>query len=142
MHPADAGPARWLAVLGTVAEVIASEAMERNLGELAEPYQQGVSGTLSTLATCLSVTGAGLVSLMGRRKSCAVTGAALVLAGAATERWAIFKAGFASAKDPKYTVKPQRERIAGANAGSLGSRWATDCSTSRCTRRTWPVTPC
>jgi hypothetical protein len=25
-------------------------------------------------------------------------------------RWGVFKAGFASARDPKYTVIPQRER--------------------------------
>jgi hypothetical protein len=25
-------------------------------------------------------------------------------------RWAVFRAGYASARDPKYTVLPQRER--------------------------------
>jgi hypothetical protein len=38
-------------------------------------------------------------------------GGALVLAGSICERWAIFKAGFQSADDPKYTVGPQRARI-------------------------------
>ena len=28
-----------------------------------------------------------------------------------TERWSVFKAGFASVADPKYVVEPQRERI-------------------------------
>jgi hypothetical protein len=27
------------------------------------------------------------------------------------ERWAVFTAGFASAKNPKYTAGPQRERV-------------------------------
>jgi hypothetical protein len=27
-------------------------------------------------------------------------------------RWSVFKAGFQSARDPKYTVVPQRERLA------------------------------
>jgi hypothetical protein len=35
----------------------------------------------------------------------------MVLAGAALERWSVFKAGFQSARDPKYTVIPQRERL-------------------------------
>jgi hypothetical protein len=29
-------------------------------------------------------------------------------------RWGVFKAGFASARDPKYTVVPQRERASAA----------------------------
>jgi hypothetical protein len=37
-------------------------------------------------------------------------GAAL-LAGSALTRFAIFHAGLNSAKDPKYTVIPQRERV-------------------------------
>jgi hypothetical protein len=37
-------------------------------------------------------------------------GAGAILAGALLERWAIFRAGFASAGDPKYVVEPQRER--------------------------------
>ena len=41
----------------------------------------------------------------------ALSGAALVPASAAT-RWGIFHAGLASARDPKYTVVPQRQRLA------------------------------
>jgi hypothetical protein len=37
-------------------------------------------------------------------------GGSLLLAGAALGRWAVFRAGFASADDPRYTVIPQRER--------------------------------
>ena len=33
-------------------------------------------------------------------------------AGAICQRWAVFEAGRASARDPKYTVGPQRERLA------------------------------
>jgi hypothetical protein len=39
-----------------------------------------------------------------------VAGAALVAASAAT-RWGIYHAGMASARDPKYTVVPQRQRL-------------------------------
>jgi hypothetical protein len=52
------------------------------------------------------VTAAG-----GRRRRGAVAGGGLILTGAVCERWAIFKAGFQSANDPKYTVFPQRARL-------------------------------
>ena len=41
----------------------------------------------------------------------AAAGGALVLAGEVALRWSVFKAGFQSARDPKYTVLPQRERL-------------------------------
>jgi protein NrfD len=40
-----------------------------------------------------------------------VAGGAAVIAGAVCERWAVFRAGFESARDPKYTVGPQRARL-------------------------------
>jgi hypothetical protein len=51
------------------------------------------------------------MALFGRHRAGAVTGGALLLAGSAYQRWAVFKAGFASARDPKYTVVPQRRRV-------------------------------
>ena len=42
----------------------------------------------------------------------AAFGGSLILAGEAALRWSVFKAGFQSARDPKYTVIPQRERAA------------------------------
>jgi hypothetical protein len=39
-----------------------------------------------------------------------LSGAAMLAASAAT-RWGIFHAGLASARDPKYTVIPQRQRL-------------------------------
>jgi hypothetical protein len=38
-----------------------------------------------------------------------------VLAGELALRWSVFRAGFQSARDPRYTVQPQRERIANRN---------------------------
>jgi hypothetical protein len=37
----------------------------------------------------------------------------MLLAGAVCERWSVFKAGVQSARDPKYTVSPQRRRVRG-----------------------------
>jgi hypothetical protein len=42
-----------------------------------------------------------------------------VLAGELALRWSVFKAGFQSARDPKYTVLPQKERL--RNKKGVGS---------------------
>ena len=46
------------------------------------------------------------------------SGAAL-LAGSACTRFGVFEAGQESAKDPKYTVVPQRERMAAREAWGI-----------------------
>ncbi len=109
----DAGPARRLAVGGALLELGAAQVMQRQLGELlAEPYHQGEPGRFDKLAKALSGLGAAVTAFAGRkRRSAAIVGGALILAGAACERWSVFRAGFLSARDPKYTVIPQRERL-------------------------------
>ena len=86
--------------------------MKRGLGELAEPYEKEEAGRYERLSTALTVAGAAITTLAGRkRRWAAVLGGALTLGGAAAKRWSVFKAGFQSARDPRYTVKPQRERL-------------------------------
>jgi hypothetical protein len=110
--PEDAGPARRLAVVGAAIELAAAKLMEQRLGPfLAEPYQEGESGKYARLARGLTAAGATVLALAGRRRAGAVAGGALLLAGGAFQRWSVFRAGFASARDPKYTVVPQRERV-------------------------------
>ncbi len=109
----QAGLGRRLAILGAAGETAASRLMERRLGTLAAPYRTGTAGRLSKLATGMTIAGAGILAVAGRRRPAGrVGGSLLVLAGAATERWSIFKAGFQSARDPQQTVGPQRERLA------------------------------
>ena len=107
----EAGPARRLALLGAAGELIASRRLERRLGMVAEPYRAGRSGTLMKVAKTLTTAGAVGGAVAGRRSrpAAAVAGAALLAASACT-RFGIFEAGRASARDPKYTVMPQRER--------------------------------
>ena len=108
----DSGPARRLALIGAAVEVAARKVMERRLGPfLGEPYFEGESGRYATLAKRLTTAGALVLAFGGRRRTGAVAGGALLLAGGAFERWAVFRAGFASARDPKYTVVPQRARL-------------------------------
>jgi hypothetical protein len=119
--PEYAGPARRLAVGGAFAELGSMEYMKHRLGDfLAEPYQDGDSALYHRLARFCSLAGAALVGFGGRRRRpAAVGGGALILAGAALARWSVFRAGFRSARDPKYTVVPQR---GGSEDGSAGVR--------------------
>jgi hypothetical protein len=116
--PEDAGPARRLAVGGTLLEIGVMELMKRRMGELlAEPYERDEAGLYDKLAKFLSGAGAAVMGLAGRkRRSAAACGGLLILAGAAFERWSVFRAGFQSARDPKYTVMSQRERLPGDGA--------------------------
>jgi DMSO reductase anchor subunit len=107
-----ASPARRLAVGGVAVEMAAVSVMHKRLGPLGEPYHQaGAPAKYSKAARALSLAGAASILAGGGRRAPTLAGATAVLAGALAERWSIFKAGFASARDPKYTVAPQRRRL-------------------------------
>ena len=121
-RPADAEPARNLAVLGATVELIAKRQLIRRLAgsegqSLAEPYEAGTTGAILRLAEFLTA-GALAGAVLGRRSRAvsALAGASLVAASAMT-RFGIFEAGMASARDPKYTIVPQR-RLAGRPPGA------------------------
>ena len=62
-------------------------------------------------ARILTAAGAvGAALLGGRSRTAAALSGAALLAGSACTRFGIFEAGRASAKEPKFTVVPQRER--------------------------------
>ncbi len=108
----EAGPARRMAVLGAAVELGATEVMERSIGLPGETYRTGRAGTLLRTARALTVAG-GLGALFGRRSRVLSALSGLLLnAGAATTRFGIFEAGMQSARDPRYTVVPQRQRLA------------------------------
>ncbi|TWH70319.1 NrfD/PsrC family molybdoenzyme membrane anchor subunit [Micromonospora olivasterospora] len=110
--PGDqAGPARRMAVAGAALELWNAHRVETGLGLLSEPYRTGTPGRLLRAARALAVAGA-VGALAGRRSRAvsAVSGAALLAASLAL-RFGVYHAGVASARDPKYTVVPQRERV-------------------------------
>ncbi|GEK01797.1 polysulfide reductase NrfD [Streptomyces sp. ATE26] len=110
----QAGPARRMAALGAALELGAFRLMKQRMGLAAEPYEQGRPQRLLRAAEALTAGGAALALLSGRvrdRRLGLVAGAAL-LTGSAALRFGVFQAGVASAEDPKYTVVPQRERLA------------------------------
>jgi hypothetical protein len=112
LDPEDAGPARRLAVGAAVAELGVAQRMEKQLGSfLAEPYRQGTAGALTRASKALVGAGAGILALRGKRSPrAAVAGSGLLLVGEVLLRFAVWQAGKQSARDPKYTVEPQRAR--------------------------------
>jgi formate-dependent nitrite reductase membrane component NrfD len=113
LRPEEAGPPRRLAIAGAAAELWLMQAMEKRLGFVGEVYKQGQAGRFARAAKVCSAAGAALLALRGRRSRAALAGgSALVLAGELALRWSVFRAGFQSARDPRYTVIPQRERLA------------------------------
>jgi formate-dependent nitrite reductase membrane component NrfD len=108
---AEAGPARRMAFAGAVLELAAGHRMESSMGLAAEPLRQGRAGGLMRASKVLTFAGAVGTRLAGRHRLAGIAAGAALLAGSALTRFAIFEAGQASARDPKYTVVPQRERL-------------------------------
>jgi hypothetical protein len=109
------GPAVTFAVLGAATELTAKQLLVRRLGETARPYQKGRPGKLMRVAEALtaSALAGGVLGWRSRSASGPViraSGLALVAASALT-RFGVFEAGQESARDPGYTVGPQRERL-------------------------------
>ncbi|MBM7366401.1 NrfD/PsrC family molybdoenzyme membrane anchor subunit [Gordonia hydrophobica] len=121
----EAGPARNLAVLGVIGDVAAMRFLESRMDPVAaEPLHHGKPGTLMRVAERLAVIG-GVGALVSggregrvRRALAAVSGAALVAASACT-RFGVFYAGIDSASDPRYTIEPQKRRLAARRAAGI-----------------------
>ena len=107
----QAGPARRMAIGGAVVELLAEKQMERSMGITAEPLHKGRAGKLMKAAKVLTAVGAAGALLGGRSRAVAVVSGAALMAGSACTRFGVFEAGQESARDPKYTVVPQRERL-------------------------------
>jgi formate-dependent nitrite reductase membrane component NrfD len=106
----EAGPARRMAMTGGVVELGATETMLRRLGMHAEVYQQGRPGFLLKAARALTAVGVALSPFGRRSRLVSAVAGASYLGGSVLTRFGVFQAGLASARDPKYTVVPQRER--------------------------------
>jgi hypothetical protein len=103
-----AGPARRMMVAGAAGELANAWLMERRLGLLAEPYRQGRAGRYARLAKTTTAAGAALAIAARRRRAPSRIAAGLILGGAIAERFAIFRAGFQSAEDPRHVIRSQR----------------------------------
>lgn len=117
---ADAGSARRMMIGGALAMAVTTRRMESTLGPLlSEPYREGKAGSFKRVSGALALAGAAL-GMLGARKSrtAGTIAATLVAASGVFERFAILAAGKQSAQDPKYTVEPQRARMAQREAAA------------------------
>lgn len=104
--------ARHLALVGAAADLAATQHLEATMGLTGEPLAEGTAGRYLKAAKVLTGLGAAVAATFGRRSRPAsvVAGAALV-AGSWCTRFGIFHAGQQSARDPRYSVVPQRQRL-------------------------------
>jgi len=123
----EAGPARKLAVLGVLGDLAATKLMERRMDPVAaEPLHDGAPGRMLRWSQRLVIAG-GLGTLFGgqRRSVAALSGLALMAASALT-RFGVFEAGKESARHPRYTIEPQKRRLAARRAaGATGDSITT-----------------
>jgi formate-dependent nitrite reductase membrane component NrfD len=117
---AETAPARRLAVLGVVGDLVATEVMRRRMDPVAaEPLHEGRAGAMLRLSEALAVAGGIGVVLGGRRRGVAVASGLALVAASALTRFGVFEAGIASAKDPRYTIEPQKRRLAARRAAGV-----------------------
>jgi formate-dependent nitrite reductase membrane component NrfD len=113
----EAGPARKMAAVGAAVELAMMQRVESGHGIVSEPYHEGKAGRLLKVAKACTAGGAGLTLVAGRSRLGAIASGTLLAAGSLLTRFGVYEAGMASAKDPKYTVVPQREWLARRAAG-------------------------
>jgi hypothetical protein len=125
--PGETAAARRVAIGGALAEQGLTMVMQQRLKGIgvSDAYHQGTPGVLTRAAGALALAGAGVVAAGARRsRPAAVAGGALLAAAALTERWSVFRAGFASAARAEDTVLPQRERISSGRSAGAARRLA------------------
>jgi hypothetical protein len=116
----EAGPARKLAVLGVMGDVVAMRVMEHRMDPVvAEPLHQGKAGVMLKWSERLAAAG-GLGALLGgRNRAVAAASGLALLAASALTRFGVFEAGLSSARDPRYTIEPQKNRLAARRAAGI-----------------------
>jgi formate-dependent nitrite reductase membrane component NrfD len=110
VRPGQGAQAARFAVLGAAAELTAKNLLLRRLGPAAEPYQKGRAGAMMKASEVLTAAGLAGAVLAGRNRAAAALSGAALMAASALTRFGVFGAGRASARDPKYTIGPQRQR--------------------------------
>jgi formate-dependent nitrite reductase membrane component NrfD len=117
---AETGPARKLAMIGVLGDLVATRVMHRRMDPVAaEPLHEGRPGTMLRLSEALAVAGGIGTLLGGRRRPVAAAAGLALMAASALTRFGVFEAGIHSAKDPRYTIEPQKRRLAARRAAGI-----------------------
>lgn len=116
----ETAPARWMAAMGVVGDLTAMKLMERRMDPVsAEPLHHGGAGEKLRWSERLAVAGGVGAVLGGRHRPVAVASGLALLAASALTRFGVFEAGIESAKDPRYTIEPQKRRLAARRAAGI-----------------------
>lgn len=116
----ETGPARALAVLGVVGDVAGMKYLESRMDPVAaEPLHHGNPGKLLRWSERLAVAGGLGAALGGRSRPVAVASGLALLTASAFTRFGVLEAGIESAKDPRYTIEPQKRRLAERRAKGI-----------------------
>src|SRR5208283_350206 len=113
----EAGPARRLAVIGAIGDLISARFTEYRMDPVTtEPLHQGTPGRLLQWSEWLAAAG-GLGALLGgRHRGVAALSGLMLLTASAMLRFGFFEAGLESARQPRYTIEPQKRRLAARRA--------------------------
>ena len=104
----DNASARRLALVGGTGMVALLQALHHEIGPAqAKAYSTGEAGALARSARVLNLSGIVCAALAKDSDVLSKIAGALLLAGGLTERFAVYRAGCASAKDPKYVLEAQ-----------------------------------
>ncbi|OBH88256.1 NrfD/PsrC family molybdoenzyme membrane anchor subunit [Mycobacterium sp. E2733] len=117
---AEAGPARRLAVIGAIGDLVSARFTEYRMDPVTrEPLHQGRPGRLLAWSERLAAVG-GLGALLGGRHRgvAALSGLALLTASAML-RFGFFEAGLESTRQPRYTIEPQKRRLQARRAAGV-----------------------
>jgi hypothetical protein len=107
-----ARPARRLALLAGLAMPLALEQLHTELGPTQEEaYQREQAGFLNKAARLLNIAGLTAAVFAKDDDAAGKIAGTLLLAAGLAERFGVFRAGCASARDPRYTIEAQRKRI-------------------------------
>lgn len=113
LTPSEEEAVHRFGVAGKVAELVAMQAVERDVSRVervGRPLHEGVSGALWRASKAATAASLALSLLPGRARWKRTLAGALGTAGAIGLRFAIVRAGFASARDPRATFELQHAR--------------------------------
>ncbi|HTA10011.1 MAG TPA: NrfD/PsrC family molybdoenzyme membrane anchor subunit [Streptosporangiaceae bacterium] len=103
----DFDAAYRLAMIGSAVESLGGYGLETMTGVSGEPYRTGPGGQMLSVARYLTMSG-GVAALAARRsRTAAAVSAALLTGGGLAAKFAVLRAGKASAADPKYVIASQ-----------------------------------
>jgi len=120
---ASAGTARRLAMMGGIGALLALERVHLELGpRQQQAYERGQAHTLSKAARALTIAGTAGAVFAKRNTAVAKIAGALLMAGGLAERFAIYRAGCNSAKDPGFVIDAQRETPSNGQSSFIARR--------------------